>query len=327
MAFEGAHIIRSRIKQYNIDCDYKPGGIFAAFNDQQMQALETQKTLWERNGNHNLELLDKTAIRAQINSQAYAGGLLDLAGGHVHPLNLLLGQAKALEALGGQVFEDSKVIQIKRDQRPVISTAQGSVTAKTLLIAGNAYLGDLVPELASKTMPCGTQIVCTEQLDEALAASLIPNDYCVEDCNYKLDYYRLTGDNRLLFGGGVTYGGGDPHSIERFLRPNLEKVFPQLQGIPLEFKWGGDFLLTMSRLPQFGQLTDQIFYAQGYSGHGVTTTHLAGKLIAEAIKGQSHGFDAFASLKHYPFPGGQMFRVPYTALGAFYYGLRDKLGI
>jgi gamma-glutamylputrescine oxidase len=112
-----------------------------------------------------------------------------------------------------------------------------------------------------------------------------------------------------------------------FLRPNLEKVFPQLQGIPLEFKWGGDFLLTMSRLPQFGQLTDQIFYAQGYSGHGVTTTHLAGKLIAEAIKGQSHGFDAFASLKHYPFPGGQMFRVPYTALGAFYYGLRDKLGI
>jgi gamma-glutamylputrescine oxidase len=327
MAFEGAHIIRSRIKQYNIDCDYKPGGIFAAFNDQQMQALETQKTLWERNGNHNLELLDKTAIRTQINSQAYAGGLLDLAGGHVHPLNLLLGQAKALEALGGQVFEDSKVIQIKRDQRPVISTAQGSVTAKTLLIAGNAYLGDLVPELASKTMPCGTQIVCTEQLDEALAASLIPNDYCVEDCNYKLDYYRLTGDNRLLFGGGVTYGGGDPHSIERFLRPNLEKVFPQLQGIPLEFKWGGDFLLTMSRLPQFGQLTDQIFYAQGYSGHGVTTTHLAGKLIAEAIKGQSHGFDAFASLKHYPFPGGQMFRVPYTALGAFYYGLRDKLGI
>ncbi len=196
-----------------------------------------------------------------------------------------------------------------------------------MVVAGNAYLGDLVPELASRSMPCGTQIVATEPLGEATARALIPDGQCVEDCNYKLDYYRLTADNRLLFGGGVTYGGGDPASIERFLRPHLERVFPQLSGVRLDYAWGGDFLMTVSRLPQFGRLDDTLFYAQGYSGHGVTTTHLAGKLIAEALRGQAERFDAFAGLPHWPFPGGRWLRAPYTALGAFYYGLRDRLGV
>jgi gamma-glutamylputrescine oxidase len=137
----------------------------------------------------------------------------------------------------------------------------------------------------------------------------------------------VTGDHRLLYGGGVTYGGGDPESIERFVRGHLEKTFPQLSGVKFDYAWGGDFLLTMSRLPQFGKLNDSIYYAQGYSGHGVTTTHLAGKLLAEAIGGQTERFDAFASLKHFPFPGGRMLRIPYTAAGAIFYGLRDKLGI
>jgi gamma-glutamylputrescine oxidase len=176
-------------------------------------------------------------------------------------------------------------------------------------------------------MPCGTQIVTTEVLDENLASSLIANGHCVEDCNYKLDYYRVTGDNRLLYGGGVTYGGGDPASIEQFIRRHLERTFPQLKGVKLDYAWGGDFLLTLSRLPQFGRLTPAVFYAQGYSGHGVTTTHLAGRLIAEAVKGQAERFDAFGQLKHFPFPGGRLLRVPYTAVGAVYYGLRDKLGV
>ncbi len=332
MAFEGGNIIRQRIQKYNIQCDYKSGGIFAAFNEKQLNDLKEQKALWERFGNEQLELLDKDAICQQIASDQYIGGLLDHSGGHIHPLNLVLGEAAAFEALGGQIFEDSKVIRIDRNEdtpgkRPKVYTEQGSVTCDYLLLAGNAYLGGLVPELAAKSMPCGTQIVTTEVLDESTAKSLIPNGYCVEDCNYKLDYYRLTGDNRLLYGGGVTYGGGDPASIEHFLRGHLEKTFPQLKGVRFDYAWGGDFLLTMSRLPQLGRLTDTIYYAQGYSGHGVTTTHLVGKLVAETIKGHAERFDAFAQLKHYPFPGGRLLRVPYTALGAFYYGLRDKLGI
>ncbi|GLQ30827.1 NAD(P)/FAD-dependent oxidoreductase [Litoribrevibacter albus] len=332
MAFEGGNIIRERIEKYNIDCDYKEGGIFAAFNDKQFNELKEQKALWERYGNDQLELLNEDAIREHIATDRYIGGLLDHSGGHIHPLNLVLGEAAAFESLGGQIFEDSTVIKIDRNEhtpgkRPKVFTEQGSITCDYLLLAGNAYMGGLVPELSAKSMPCGTQIVTTEVLDESTARSLIPKGHCVEDCNFKLDYYRVTRDNRLLYGGGVTYGGGDPASIEQFVRGHLEKTFPQLKGVRFDYAWGGDFLLTMSRLPQLGRLTDTIYYAQGYSGHGVTTTHLVGKLVAETIKGHAERFDSFAALKHYPFPGGRMFRVPYTAIGAFYYGLRDKLGI
>jgi gamma-glutamylputrescine oxidase len=327
MAFEGGDIIRSRIEQYQIDCDYKPGGIFAAFNKKQLKNLEEQQHLWERYGHQELQMLDQQQIQQHVASESYIGGLLDNRSGHVHPLNLLLGEVKAFESLGGKVYEDSAAVRIDRQQRPVVHTDQGQVTANYLLIAGNAYLGGLVPELAAKSMPCGTQIITTEVLDEATARSLIPGQQCVEDCNYKLDYYRVTADHRLLYGGGVTYGGGDPASIQRFVRSHLEKTFPQLAGVKFDYAWGGDFLLTMSRLPQFGRLNDTIYYAQGYSGHGVTTTHLAGKLLAEAIKGHAERFDAFAGLKHFPFPGGRMLRIPYTAVGAIYYGLRDKLGI
>ena len=327
MAFEGANIIRQRIGMYAIDCDFREGGIFASFSAKQMHELEAQKKLWERFGHEDTELLDRERIRDEIQSDVYCGGMLDRKGGHVHPLNLLLGEAAAVEKQGGKIFEDSRVVRLERNSKPVVFTDNGSVMADYVLLAGNAYMGYLIPELAAKSMPCGTQIVATEPLDAAVAKALIPNRHCVEDCNYKLDYFRVTADNRLLYGGGVTYGGGDPASIERFLRPHVERTFPQLRGVRFEYTWGGDFLLTMSRLPQLGRLTDTIYYAQGYSGHGVTTTHLAGRLIAEALKGTAERFDAFASLKHFPFPGGRLLRAPYTAMGALYYGLRDRLGI
>ncbi|MCH8553290.1 MAG: FAD-binding oxidoreductase [Natronospirillum sp.] len=328
MAFEGADIIRQRIDQYKIDCDYRPGGIFAAFNRKQMQELEARHGLWASYGHDQTELLDTAATRARIHSDRYHGALLDHRSGHVHPLNLALGEAAAIESLGGQIFEDSRVTGIERKQRPVVTTASGGqVTADYLVIAGNAYLGGLVPELSARSMPCGTQIVATEPLGETRARDLITNLECVEDCNYKLDYYRITGDFRLVYGGGVSYGGGDPASIEAFLRPRLEKTFPQLKGVKLDYAWGGDFLLTVSRLPQVGRLTPSIFYAQGYSGHGVTTTHLIGRLMCEALKGQAERFDAFGSVRHMQFPGGRAFRKPYTALGAVFYELRDRLGV
>jgi gamma-glutamylputrescine oxidase len=327
MAFEGGNIIRDRIARYDIQCDYKPGGIFAAFNAKQLKGLAEQKALWERYGHQQLELLDAQAIRAHIESDSYIGGLLDHTGGHIHPLNLLLGELAAFEALGGRVFEDSKVIGLDRSNPAIVRTAQGQVTAQYVLLAGNAYMEGLIPELSAMSMPCGTQIAVTEALPESVARALLPHGHCVEDCNYKLDYYRVTGDNRLLFGGGVTYGGGDPASIEKFIRGRLEKTFPQLSGVKFDYTWGGDFLLTLSRMPQFGRLTPTIYYTQGYSGHGVTTTHLAGRLVGEAIRGQAERFDAFARLNHLPFPGGRLFRVPYTAMGALYYGLRDSLGI
>ncbi|BCD83702.1 hypothetical protein PSm6_01090 [Pseudomonas solani] len=327
MAFEGGRIIRERIAKYNIQCDLKDGGVFAAITPKQMGHLESQKKLWERYGHTQLELLDAKRIREVVSTENYIGGMLDMSGGHIHPLNLALGEAAAVESLGGIIHEQSPAIRVERGANPVVHTPKGRVKAKFVVVAGNAYLGNLLPELASKSMPCGTQVITTEPLSEEMAKSLLPQDYCVEDCNYLLDYYRLTGDNRLIYGGGVVYGARDPANIEAIIRPKMLKTFPQLKNVKIDYAWTGNFLLTLSRLPQVGRIGDNIYYSQGCSGHGVTYTHLAGKVLAEALRGQAERFDAFASLPHYPFPGGRLFQVPFSAIGAWYYSLRDKLGI
>lgn len=327
MAFEGGRIIRERIAKYNIQCDLKDGGVFAANTHKHMKHLESQKKLWERYGHTQLELMDAKRIREVVDSDVYVGGMLDMSGGHIHPLNLALGEAAAVESLGGVIYEQSPAIRIDRGANPVVHTPNGRIKAKFVVVAGNAYLGNLMPELSAKSMPCGTQVITTEPLSDALAKSLLPQDYCVEDCNYLLDYYRLTGDKRLIFGGGVVYGARDPANIEAIIRPKMLKAFPQLKDVKIDYAWTGNFLLTLSRLPQVGRLGDNIYYSQGCSGHGVTYTHLAGRVLAEALRGQAERFDAFADLPHYPFPGGRLFQVPFSAIGAWYYTLRDKLGI
>ncbi|TBU99083.1 NAD(P)/FAD-dependent oxidoreductase [Phytopseudomonas dryadis] len=327
MAFEGGRIIRERVAKYGIQCDLKDGGVFAAITDKQLGHLEAQKKLWERYGHTQLELMDARRIREVVGSERYVGGMLDMSGGHIHPLNLALGEAAAVASLGGALYEQSPATRIDRGPQPVVHTPNGQVKAKFVVVAGNAYLGGLMPELAAKSMPCGTQVIATEPLSEELARSLLPQDYCVEDCNYLLDYYRLSADRRLIYGGGVVYGARDPADIEAIIRPKLLKTFPQLEKVKIDYTWTGNFLLTLSRLPQVGRIGDNIYYSQGCSGHGVTYTHLAGKVLAEALRGQAERFDAFAGLPHYPFPGGQLLRVPFTALGAAYYQLRDRLGI
>lgn len=327
MAFEGGRIIRQRVAQYSIDCDLKDGGVFAAFNAKQMQHLRDQQQLWKRYGHDQLEVLDQQAIRQVVATDRYVGGVLDHSGGHIHPLNLVLGEARAVESLGGIIHEQSPATRIERGAQAVVHTPQGSVKCAFVVVAGNAYLGNLLPELSAKSMPCGSQVITTEPLSAELAASLLPQDYCVEDCNYLLDYYRLSADKRLIYGGGVVYGARDPANIEAIIRPKMLATFPQLKNVKIDYAWTGNFLLTLSRLPQVGRLDNNIYYSQGCSGHGVTFTHVAGTVLAEALKGQAERFDAFASLPHYPFPGGRLLRVPFTALGAAYYNLRDKLGI
>ncbi|MGR6870910.1 NAD(P)/FAD-dependent oxidoreductase [Pseudomonas sp. HK3] len=326
MAFEGGRIIRRFTDQYNIDCHLKDGGIFAACNDRQLKELESKKALWEAHGHKDLELLSADKIKEHVGSERYTGGLLDKSGGHFHPLNLALGEAAAVESMGGTIYEDSEVIRIEEGDKPVVYTQNGSVTCDYIVVAGNAYLGGLIPKLQSKAIPCGTQVITTEVLSEAQQKQLLPKDNCVEDCNYLLDYYRLSNEGRLIYGGGVTYGAREPSKIESMIVPNMLKTFPQLKGTKVDFAWTGNFLLTLMRLPQFGRIGKNMYYAQGYSGHGLTCTHLAGKVLSEVIAGDSQRFDVFAGLPQYPFPGGRTFRVPFTAMGAFYYNLRDKMG-
>ncbi|KMM77858.1 NAD(P)/FAD-dependent oxidoreductase [Pseudomonas deceptionensis] len=328
MIFEGADIIRQRIQHYDIQCDYRPGGIFAALNKKQLKGLTEQKNSWERYGNKNLTMLDAQDIKREVGCDNYVGGLLDMQGGHIHPLNLALGEASAIIGLGGKIFEQSAAVEITYGEPITVRTAKGVVRAKYLLIAGNAYLPqDLDSRVTSKSMPCGSQIVVTEPLAENVARSLITNNYCVEDCNYLLDYYRLTADNRLLYGGGVVYGAREPDDIEQLIKPKILKTFPQLKDVKIDYRWTGNFLLTMSRMPQFGRIEKNAYYMQGYSGHGVTCSHLAGKLISEMIRGDAERFNAFASLPHMPMLGGRTFQVPLTAMGAAYYAMRDRFGI
>ena len=328
MMFEGADIIRQRIGRYDIQCDYRPGGIFAALNKKQLKALAEQKSSWEAYGNQNLTMLDAADIKREVGCANYVGGLLDLQGGHIHPLNLALGEAAAIIGLGGKIFEQSAAVEITYGEPITVRTARGVVRAKYLLIAGNAYLAqNFDNRVTAKSMPCGSQIAVTEPLPEDVARSLIANNYCVEDCNYLLDYYRLTADNRLLYGGGVVYGAREPDDIEQLIKPKILKTFPQLKDVKIDYRWTGNFLLTMSRMPQFGRIEKNAYYMQGYSGHGVTCSHLAGKLISEMIRGDAERFDAFASLPHMPMIGGRTFQAPLTAMGAAYYALRDRFGI
>jgi gamma-glutamylputrescine oxidase len=326
MAFEGAKIIRERIEKYTIQCDLKNGGIYAAKTKKKIHDLEAHKKLWEAFGNDQLSLHDKSEVHQFINSDSYEAILVDKSGGHFHAMNLALGEATALESLGGVIYENSRVIKIERGAKAVVHTEHGQVKANFVIVACNAYIGDLEPKLSQKTMPCGTQVIATEPLGEKWK-DIIPSDFCVEDNNFLLDYYRLTGDKRLLFGGGVIYGARDPKHVETIIRPNLEKTFPQLRDVKIDFGWTGNFSLTLSRLPQVGRLSDNIYYSQGCSGHGITFTHLIGRVLSEAIRGQAERFSVFEKLPHYPFPGGRAFRVPFTALGAWWYSLRDKLGL
>ncbi|MBW1214734.1 FAD-binding oxidoreductase [Pantoea allii] len=328
MMFEGGDIIRDRIDRYAIACDYRPGGIFAAFNARQMAHLAKQKAAWARYGNHELELLDERGIRREVASERYVGGLLDKRGAHLHPLNLALGEAEAIRRHGGRIYEQSAALSVNYGSPNRVKTAQGEVSATFLIFAGNAYLpSELEPRLSRKSMPCGSQIIATEPLSRDQALALLPNNYSVEDCNYLLDYFRLSADNRLLYGGGVIYGAREPADVEKIIRPKMLRTFPQLHNVKLDFAWSGNFLLTMSRMPQFGRLENNVYFMQGDSGHGVTATHLSGKLISEVLRGDAERFDAFARLPHLPFPGGRRFKVPLTAMGAAWYALRDRLGV
>jgi len=325
---EGGEIIRERVKTYDIRCDLKPGNIFVGLTAAHMKELEARRALWSSYGINNQDMLDKAALRKHVGSDLYAGGMIDHTGGHMHPLNLCLGEAAAFEKLGGVIYEQSPVVHCDTEAaRPVVKTAGGMMTCGTLVLCGNAYLGHVVRALTARVMPVSTQMMATEPLGDDRARTLLPTDKCVEDVRYILDYYRLTADKRLIFGGGTVYGGTDPADVVAKLRPAMEKVYPGLKGVKIDFAWSGNFALSFSRVPQLGRLGANTYFAHGYSGHGVTGSHTFGKILAQAIDGDKTRFDVFAKVPWYPFPGGRMFRVPYSMVGSWYYALRDRLGI
>ncbi len=327
MGFEAAEIIRERVAKYEIDCDLKWGYCDVAIKPRHMRDFKEWQAHAKLTGNpHQLILLDAEEVKQYVGSDKYCGGLLNQTGnGHLHPLNLCAGEARAASKLGAQIFEQSKVTKIEHGDKVRVFTETGSVKAKFLVLCGNAYMGNLVPDLAKKVLPSSTSIIATSPLSEALAREVMPADIAVCDPRTALDYFRLSADNRLLFGGLSNYTGMEPTDLKGTMGKKMLKIFPQLEGIDIEYAWSGHMGIGINRMPQLGRLSDNAFYVQAYSGHGVAPTHIMGRVIAEMIDGKPERFDIFTKIHHWSFPGGSLFRRPIMALGMMYYKLLDEL--
>jgi gamma-glutamylputrescine oxidase len=262
-----------------------------------------------------------------VNSAAYHSGYVDPHGGHFHPVKYLIGIAGAARKLGAQIFEHSAVINITKGKINTVTTKEAVIRAKYLVVAANVYLQDLIPELSKRIMPAGTWMVASEELDKGVARRLIPSGAAVFDSNNVLDYFRFTRDNRLIFGGEVSYSSLFPKDLKKNLRKNISKVFPELSDIKLEFAWGGHVDITLHRNPDFGRLGNNIYYLQGFSGQGVALTNIAGKLVAQCIVTGEDKLDVFAKLPKVTFPGfGDYSRTGLLMIGMLYYRLLDIIG-
>ena len=323
---ESKSIIVDRIARHGIDCDWRPGNLLASTRERYMGWIESEAEFCHRRfGYPGYRMLSRAEMREEVASDCYVGGQMDEGGGHLHPLRFVLGMADAAVRAGARMFEGSRVKGIRWGSPSRVATAHGVVEARYVVLAGNAYLGRLESRIESRIMPIVNHVLATEPLGEQRARSLIRSGACVHSTKFVVDYYRCTGDHRLLFGGGETYSDRPLDDPRAFVRRYMLRVFPQLADVGIDHAWSGRLAITMNRLPHVGRLPPNGFFAQGFSGHGVALTQIAGKLIAEAVAGTAERFDVLAGLRHRAFPGGAWLRHPLLVLGMLYYVLRDKL--
>ena len=322
-------LIRTRVERHDIDCELKPGNFQAALKPRHMEEIKATREFWSDTfGYQGLVLAESgAAALAYVNSPRYIGGLYDPGAGHLHPLKYALGLAAAAEAAGASLYEGSPVTALQGlgagAGQVTAETPGGRVVADHLILCGNAYLGDLVPQIRRLYVPVGSYIVATEPLGEDRAAQVIPADCAVFDSNHILNYYRLSADRRLLFGGRSGTSPFREPDPKGFLGARIRVLFPQIADTSIDYAWGGTLAMTASRMPQVGRLGSRVTFAQGYSGEGVAMSGLVGQVLAEAVAGQMARFDLFDRLPHRAFPGGRMLQKPALALGLLWYSLCD----
>ena len=327
---EGLRLQRELIARHAIDCDLVAGQMHVALKPRQERELrEEVDALHRRLDYPHIRMVERDELRQIIASDRYIAGTFDSQGGHLHPLKYTKGLATAAERAGVQIYEASRALSYTPVTRGgsrgfEVHTAAGRIHCRELALCGNAWLGALAPALARKIMGVGTYIVATAPLGAERAEALIRNNAAVTDINWVIDYFRLSGDHRLLFGGRVSYSGLDPLGTLRATRARMLKVFPQLADVAIDHAWGGYVDITQNRAPHFGRL-DGAYFLQGFSGHGIALTGIAGKLLAEAIAGSSERFDVFARIPHRDFIGGPLLRRPSLVLAMLWYRLRDLL--
>lgn len=326
--YRGHEMVEQWIEKYRIDCDYVRGAMTTATKPLHMKFFESEyREGNERGLSDDLQLLSKDALRDLVDTDVYLGGLLEKRAAHCHPLNLCLGEARAALGLGAEIYEGSPVIGIEHGERPVAVTERGRVAARHIVLAGNAYHRLEAKRLHGYMLPAQTYMIATEPLPEDLARSILPHNTAVCDANWVLDYFRLSADRRLLFGGRCTYSNREIRDVEGALRPRMRRVFPQLQDVRIDYSWGGAIAIPLNRAPLLGRIDDNIFYMQGYSGHGVNCSHIAAEIIADAIDARDRDISLFERVTHFRMPAADLIGSPMLALGMTYYRMKDAIGV
>lgn len=320
-------LLEERISRHQIECDYIKGHIHVGCKQRHADDLKHEADVWRSLGRTGIETWDKATTQERVASPRYTSALYDPNGAHLHPLNYTLGLARAAEAAGAILHERTSMIRWQKtapDSIKVITNC-GDIQTHWLVLAGNAHLWKTERRIGRTIMPVGTYILATEPLGAERARALIPGNEAVADINFVLNYFRLSADHRMLFGGRVSYSGLDPANIKAAMRRTMVRFFPQLADVSADYAWGGHVAITINRMPHFGRLDPNVYFAHGFSGHGIALSGLAGRLIAETIGGQAERFDVFARIPHAPFPGGTWLRTPALVLAMTWHRLRDLL--
>ncbi|EAQ65291.1 hypothetical protein MED121_18660 [Marinomonas sp. MED121] len=326
MSLDSVDLVKDLIEKHKIQCDLKQGVLHVANKAKHCDELKQSVDYKQNKLNYqDIEYLDKAQVSSMLGSDKYHGGEYWKQGAHLHPLNYALGLAQAADKAGVSIFEDSRVTDYQTGSEVQVNTEKGCVKAKFMLLACNGYLGNLEPRIAGKIMPINNFILATEPLTDEMCARINPQDVAVADSKFVINYFKLSADNRLLWGGGENYTAKFPSDIGQFVRKYMLEFYPELSQTKIDYGWGGTLAITLNRMPFFQRIESNVLVAQGYSGHGVAMATLGGKLMAEAIDGQSRGFDVFAQMPSPSFPGGTLLRWPGLVAGMLYYSLRDRL--
>ena len=326
LKWRGNDIIYERVQKYAIRCDLKSGYVEVAPRPSQVNYFEESAAERERHDfPYKYEIWDREKTCAMLGTEAFHGGFVCYRDGHLHPLNLCIGEARAAHELGVQIFEQSPVTGIEHGARPKVKTESGLVEADSVVLAGNAYHRLEPAHLSKLVFAAGSYIIGTEPLSSEVTNQINPLDLAVCDVNEIVDYYRLSADKRLLYGGACNYSGRDPTSIKSYILPRMLKVYPQLKDVRIEFEWGGKIGIVLNRIPAVGRIHDNVYYCEGYSGHGVNATHIMGEIMSDAVTGTMEKFDLFANVKHFRIPGSQWLGNQMIALGMLYYRIKDRI--
>jgi gamma-glutamylputrescine oxidase len=334
MTLESIDLIHARCRRFGIDCDWRPGYLAVAVSARKSRDLHEWQAGMLAKYRHETAWIGPEDLARWISSPRYHSAVYDAHAGHLNPLKYSLGLARAAAGLGVRIHEETTVTRLVPGAVNELFAGGSRVRAAHVLLAGNVYLQGIEPMLERRIMPVGTYIVASQPLDGVLARSLIPSGACVSDTNFVLDYFRLSPDHRMLYGGRVSYSARTPPNLRRAMQRRMARTFPALEHAQIDHAWGGFVDITMNRAPDFGRLSDvndelnrasNVYYLQGFSGHGLALAGLAGKLVAEAIAGNAARFDTFARIRHRPFPGGPLLRMPALVAGMAYYRLRDLL--